>query len=113
VPARSAAADAAYRRPWGFRASSARTQKPSETVSFHKVQRDGGEELVYDGDVPFAAASTPGTSFREGDSVQHPTYGRGKVVSLSGYGEDQRATVHFPTVGIKTLVLKYARLKKA
>jgi DNA helicase-2/ATP-dependent DNA helicase PcrA len=113
VPSARSAGAKTYRRPWNFGSSSARPRKVREAVSFHRVQRDGGEELVYDGDVPFAAASTAGTSFKQGDNVQHPTYGRGKIISVSGYGEDRCAKVQFPALGVKSLMLKYARLKKA
>jgi hypothetical protein len=39
-------------------------------------------------------------------------YGPGKVIEVSGYGEEMRASVHFVSVGLKRLVLKFAHLKK-
>jgi len=54
----------------------------------------------------------PRAPFRAGDSVRHPRYGIGRVMDVSGYGEDLRATVQFQTVGVKRLVLKFAGLRK-
>jgi len=51
--------------------------------------------------------------FRTGDLVEHPTFGTGKVLGLSGFGEMRSAMVHFRSVGVKQLVLKYAGLEKA
>ncbi len=101
-------------RRWGERFAGApgRDRRPVVTKEFHTVRRDEGEELIYDGEAPPPSALEESASLKEGDNVQHSTYGRGKVVSVSGYGEDLRATVRFVTVGVKCLVLKYARLKK-
>lgn len=46
----------------------------------------------------------------EGVMVRHPRFGVGKVVSVSG-GANARARIDFRTVGVKTLVLEYARLE--
>jgi DNA helicase-2/ATP-dependent DNA helicase PcrA len=47
-----------------------------------------------------------------GDSVRHPTYGVGYVVSMSGWGENRKARIKFRTAGEKTIVVKYVRLEK-
>lgn len=47
-----------------------------------------------------------------GDTVEHPTYGIGHVISLSGWGKERRARVKFRGIGEKTLVLTYAKLRK-
>jgi DNA helicase-2/ATP-dependent DNA helicase PcrA len=101
----------AYKWRGGFGVPSGRAGQAPARKTFHTVQRDGGEELVYDGESP-PPAQSDAPRLKEGDNVQHATYGRGKVMSLAGYGEDVRATVRFATVGIKALVLKFARLKK-
>ncbi len=49
-------------------------------------------------------------SLTEGKMVRHPRFGVGKIVSVSG-GSNARAQVNFKTVGVKTLVLEYARLE--
>jgi len=48
----------------------------------------------------------------EGDVVRHPQFGEGKVMSIAGAGANARAKVHFFNVGVKTLILEYARLEK-
>lgn len=48
---------------------------------------------------------------RTGDEVEHPRFGKGKVLRLEGAGPSRKATVFFKTVGQKNLLLKFARLK--
>ena len=50
-------------------------------------------------------------SLRPGRIVQHPTFGRGKIVSAEGYGESMRLEIMFTGVGVKKIMAKYARLK--
>jgi len=45
--------------------------------------------------------------------VHHDKYGRGLVLRKEGRGEDAKITVSFPGFGVKKLVEKYAKLKKA
>jgi DNA helicase-2/ATP-dependent DNA helicase PcrA len=52
------------------------------------------------------APSGPGI----GDRVRHPQFGAGEVLQVSGVGMNRRATIKFRDVGVKTLVLEYARL---
>jgi DNA helicase-2/ATP-dependent DNA helicase PcrA len=46
-----------------------------------------------------------------GTSVKHERFGRGKVLTLEGKLPDTKATIFFPTVGQKTLLLKFAKLE--
>ena len=74
-----------------------------------RVKRSETEEIVYDGERPMDDdAAHP---FAKGDAVNHPTYGRGVIVDMSGYGDTATSVVRFPTVGVKKLRLKYARLR--
>lgn len=41
----------------------------------------------------------------------HQRFGQGKVLNVEGKGDNRKATVFFPAVGQKQLILKYARLK--
>ena len=50
--------------------------------------------------------------FRVGDIVRHISFGVGKILDISGVGENQKLTVHFSTVGRKQLLTKYANLTK-
>ncbi|MDX1652240.1 MAG: 3'-5' exonuclease [Brumimicrobium sp.] len=57
--------------------------------------------------------TTPGGTqepLKVGYNVIHERFGKGKVTALEGKSPDQKATVFFPRVGQKTLILKFARL---
>ena len=84
-----------------------RKRVPAFRGKARRWKRSETEEIIYDGEMPEDSAP-----FVPGDAVEHPTYGRGEVLDLSGFGEHLRATVRFRTVGVKRLVLKYARLRK-
>ena len=55
-------------------------------------------------------ASPASGSLHVGSQVEHPRFGRGQVVALTGAGDDAKATVEFANVGVKKLLLKFARL---
>jgi DNA helicase II / ATP-dependent DNA helicase PcrA len=46
-----------------------------------------------------------------GMDVEHPRFGKGKVVKLEGGSPDTKATIFFPGSGKKVLLLKFAKLK--
>lgn len=46
-----------------------------------------------------------------GNEVEHERFGKGKVVDLAGSAPNTKATVFFPAVGKKQLLLKFAKLK--
>ena len=45
-----------------------------------------------------------------GDTVMHAKFGKGKVVALEGSAPNEKATIFFPSVGQKQLLLKFAKL---
>jgi DNA helicase-2/ATP-dependent DNA helicase PcrA len=52
-----------------------------------------------------------GENFRIGQPVYHPTFGKGKVLSLEGSGDKTKISVHFKEQDIiKKLIKKYANL---
>lgn len=51
------------------------------------------------------------TALKVGYNVLHERFGKGKVTSLEGKSPNQKATVFFPRVGQKTLILKFAKLE--
>jgi len=71
------------------------------------------------GSTSAAPRSDPGVHYefeeeetiRPGRIVQHPTFGRGKVVKAEGYGESLMLEIMFQGIGIKKIMAKYARLK--
>lgn len=50
--------------------------------------------------------------FQVGDTVEHAIFGSGKIMALSGTGENQRVGVVFKDGVKKKLIVKYANLKK-
>ena len=50
--------------------------------------------------------------FQVKDRVEHDRFGFGVILSLEGVEPDVKAVVHFESVGTKTLLLKYAKLRK-
>jgi DNA helicase II / ATP-dependent DNA helicase PcrA len=61
-------------------------------------------------------APTPSNSqelgLRIGDDVEHPAFGAGVIIDISGTGEKAEATINFPGAGTKHLALAWAPLKK-
>ncbi|MEZ4937641.1 MAG: 3'-5' exonuclease [Crocinitomicaceae bacterium] len=51
------------------------------------------------------------SGLKVGYNVAHEKFGKGKVVALSGDYPNQKATVFFPRVGQKQLLLKFAKLE--
>jgi len=46
-----------------------------------------------------------------GQTVEHERFGKGKVIAIEGNAPNTKATVFFPEVGQKQLLLKFAKLK--
>jgi DNA helicase-2/ATP-dependent DNA helicase PcrA len=46
-----------------------------------------------------------------GTNVEHDRFGKGKVLQLSGEGNDRKASIFFPKHGSKTMLLRFANLK--
>lgn len=91
-------------------------QRPSREITQGFGQLGKKRNLVSMKDVASTAGSdaTKDASTKElkvGYNVEHARFGKGKITGLSGAGGDKRATVFFPRVGQKTLILKFAKLK--
>jgi DNA helicase-2/ATP-dependent DNA helicase PcrA len=54
-----------------------------------------------------------GIPWRIGQSVTHPRFGAGVIVSAEGRGADARVQVNFRDSGLKWLMLEYAKLSPA
>ncbi len=50
-------------------------------------------------------------ALRVGRIVQHPTFGRGKVLKVEGYGESLQMEIMFTGLGVKKIMAKYGKLK--
>lgn len=58
---------------------------------------------------PFEASDVD--SLQNGMTVEHQKFGTGKIIQLEGAGANKKATVFFPGIGQKQLLLKFAKLK--
>ena len=47
----------------------------------------------------------------EGILVEHGRFGKGKVLQIEGKGNDKKAAIEFTGIGVKKLLLRYAKLK--
>lgn len=78
------------------------------------ASRGGREEPRFESDEvhvrPRALASTA-VPFPVGTLVRHPQFGTGRVESIES-GPNARAKINFQGIGVKTLVLEYARLQR-
>ena len=61
--------------------------------------------------LPLLAAAQDEARLHVGAKVEHESFGRGRVVGLTGKGEQARAIVDFESVGRKQLMLKFAHLR--
>jgi DNA helicase-2/ATP-dependent DNA helicase PcrA len=55
--------------------------------------------------------SSDPAALQTGMEVDHPKFGRGKVLSVEGNGPNKKATVFFNAIGKKSLLLRFAKLK--
>ena len=46
-----------------------------------------------------------------GSKVSHGRFGNGKVIMIEGFGKDKKASIMFEYIGVKTLLLRFAKLK--
>jgi len=84
-----------------------------------KMRRLNGSRKIADG-IPlntidrmpdYESESQEEFQVQRGSIVLHETFGKGKVIEISGRGDARKATVQFEGYGIKNLILKFAKLR--
>lgn len=60
---------------------------------------------------PVENTNTVDPGLAVGALVNHTRFGRGKVLSIEGAGNDRKAEIHFDNGGIKKLLLRFAKLE--
>ena len=55
--------------------------------------------------------ASPSDEILSGMQVEHQRFGKGKILNIEGNGASRKATVFFPAVGQKNLLLKFAKLR--
>lgn len=72
----------------------------------------GGQESFIPKQTAGADGGTAGGNFRAGDKVSHAKWGVGTVVSVTSSQDGQEVKIAFDGAGIRSLLTKYAVLKK-
>jgi DNA helicase-2/ATP-dependent DNA helicase PcrA len=117
-PAKSSLGENSFeteRRTWTQQRDSFSKPKPAAAATVNSAtpaQRPKTTSIL-----PKAHVPTPGFapdsagSFQNGMDVEHEKFGFGKIVNLEGTLPDIKATVFFPELGNKQLLLKFAKLR--
>ena len=89
-----------------------RTQYDAEVGS--AVERLGGSPRRLINPTTNRPATPAGAAgeFHVGDRVEHALFGRGEIVMVEAANGDQKLTIDFGTAGRKTLLARYAKLRK-
>jgi len=85
-----------------------------ERISFSSAvtRKFVGGKKKKDGLTQMVRTVTDFDDFQVGDNVEHSIFGAGKIMALSGTGENQRVGVVFNDGTRKKLIVKFANLKK-
>ena len=106
-----------YRNPYGLRGRSGPGGEDRVSRSFSTLFREESKKTqglfskVHTDYVPPRAGGAGGT-FQAGDRVLHKKFGEGTVVSVKQTADGQEVKVAFAGGGIRSLLTKYAVLKK-
>ncbi len=89
---------------------------PSEAIATDELEDFASDGFTGESRLGIAAdqrrrAAEDAQMFPPGARVRHPQFGQGRILSISPAGAHTRARIEFATVGVKTLVLQYARLE--
>ncbi|HET7634367.1 MAG TPA: 3'-5' exonuclease, partial [Burkholderiales bacterium] len=82
-------------------------------VPYLAVAGGGGRQKVTPQPELGGWATQSDMRWRIGQSVVHPKFGTGVIVSAEGRGSDARVQVNFRSGGLKWLMLEYAKLSAA
>ncbi len=80
------------------------------TPSFRSTPDD--EQYHQDYLPDYESESQEAPDIRQGSFVTHETFGRGKIIALSGKGDARKAVVNFEQYGMKSLMVKFAKLRR-
>ena len=85
---------------------------PTDLVRLVEREEDGRGRGRGGPAAPAASPLREPPAVSEGDTVVHEKWGEGVVVSLSGSGTGMQATIAFPEIGEKRVLLAYAPISK-
>jgi DNA helicase II / ATP-dependent DNA helicase PcrA len=110
--------DADYGDPPAYRRSAGGGRDINADILDAKADQEAHRDRVVDAAIRSGSKPVPTPSnsqelgLRVGDDVEHPAFGAGVIIDISGTGEKAEATINFPGVGTKHLALAWAPLKK-
>lgn len=84
------------------------TSQRSHSSSFRRVAQ--ASQISEPSNAQSTTTNT-GKQYSVGDRVVHETFGRGTILAIEGAGQSTKLRIEFEHVGIKHLLLKFARLK--
>lgn len=67
--------------------------------------------LASSGKTSVSATSSAGIRLQKGQFIEHERFGRGEILNVEGDGDNSKATIRFENVGVKQLLLRFARFK--
>lgn len=80
-------------------------QEPPRRIVPQRLQR------ITPSAAPATTASAGNAPLHVGQIIEHERFGVGDVINVEGSGENAKATIKFRNVGVKQLLLKFARYK--
>jgi len=78
-----------------------REHKPTSVTPGRKANTPTGVHYEFEAD----------EIMQVGRLVAHPTFGRGKILKVVGYGESLQLEIMFTGLGVKNIMVRYAKLK--
>lgn len=101
-----------YNQSWGRRD----TQNYDRSEQTNHIPQQAARKLVkvntsHQTTHPEPASGSTNPNLPVGQEVKHALFGLGKVVSVVNIGGDEKAEINFGPKGIKTLLLKFAKLE--
>ncbi|MBX7047096.1 MAG: UvrD-helicase domain-containing protein [Ignavibacteria bacterium] len=67
-------------------------------------------KAAYKKEENFSQAEDTFSDIKKGVIVNHSTFGKGRVLDVTGKGVDKKAEIYFDDIGLKKIVLKYAKM---
>jgi DNA helicase-2/ATP-dependent DNA helicase PcrA len=107
-----------YRRGGGTGGGSGGGRDINADILDARADADAHRDRVVEAAIRSGSKPSPTPSnsqdlgLRVGDDVEHPAFGEGVIIEISGTGEKAEATINFPGVGTKHLSLAWAPLKR-
>lgn len=87
-----------------------RLKKEGRWAKVSRSMTNGGRALSENATVQ-SMVTADGQLLTVGAVIEHSRFGRGRIVTLEGTGDNRKATVQFDETGMKQLLLKFSRFK--